>query len=44
MRSILKQLEIKIVGGHSRSQKLQIDKQKNYVNLKLYNYQGFRIP
>ena len=35
MRSILKQLEIKIVGGHSRSQKLQIDKQKTHMYLKL---------
>ena len=33
--SILKQLGIKIVGGPSRFQKLQIDKQKTHVCLKL---------
>ena len=37
--SILKQLEIKIVVGHSRFQKLQIDKQKIHMHLKFSNYQ-----
>ena len=31
--SILKQIEIKIVGDHSGFQKLQIDKQKAHMNL-----------
>ena len=35
---MLKQLEIKVLGSHSRFQKLQIDKQKNHMYLKLYNY------
>ena len=29
---MLKQLEIKIVGDHSRFQKLQIDKQKTHMH------------
>ena len=37
--SILKLLEIKILGGHSRFQKLQIDKQKTHMHLKVCNYQ-----
>ena len=37
--SILNQLEIKILGSHSRFQKLQIDKQKTHMYLKLCNYQ-----
>ena len=37
--SILKQLEIKILGSHSKFQKLQIDKQKTHLYLKLCNYQ-----
>ena len=41
MTSILKQVEIKIVGGHSRFQKLRKDKQKTC--LELYKYQDCRI-
>ena len=37
--SILKQLEIKIVGSHSRFQKLQKDKQKTHLYLKLCSYE-----
>ena len=37
--SILKELEIKILGSHSRFQKLQIDKQKTHMYLKLCNYE-----
>ena len=37
--SILKQLEIKILSRHSRFQKLQIDKQKAHMYLKIGNYQ-----
>ena len=33
--SILKQIEMKIVRGHSRFQKLQTDKQKTHMHLKL---------
>ena len=40
---ILKQLEIKTVGGHSGFQKLQIDKQKTHTYLKLCNYQDCQI-
>ena len=40
MTSIFKQVEVKIVGGHSIFQKLQKHKQKAY--LKLYNYQDCR--
>ena len=41
--NILKQQEIKIVGGHSRFQKSQINKQKTHMYLKRYNYQDSRI-
>ena len=37
--SILKQLEMKTLGSHSRFQKFQIDKQKAHMYLKLCNYQ-----
>ena len=37
--SILKQLEIQILGSHSRFQKIQIDQQKMHMYLKLCNYQ-----
>ena len=40
MTSIFKQVEVKIVGGHSIFQKLQKDKQK--ACLKLYDYQDCR--
>ena len=36
--SILKQLEIKIVGVVQDLKKLQIDKQRTHMHLKLYNY------
>ena len=37
--NILNQLEIEILGSHSRFQNLQIDKQKTHMYLKLCNYQ-----
>ena len=37
--SLLKQLGIKILGTHSIFQRLQIDKQKTHMYLKLRNYQ-----
>ena len=37
--SILHRIEIKNLEGHSRFQKLQLDKQKPHMYLKFYNYQ-----
>ena len=38
--SMFRLLEIKILGSHSNFQKLQIDKQKTNMYLKLRNYQN----
>ena len=38
--SILRLLEIKILGSHSSFQKLQIDKQETHMYLILRNYQN----